>query len=70
MGNFNFQVIHIKTNFIAPFYGWGLNASRLQSHYEDAVTVISFNKKKQPVHSLMPFIKYKYTGTNSNPPFY
>ena len=45
MGNFNFQVIHIKTNFIAPFYGWGLNASRLQSHYEDAVTVISFNKK-------------------------
>ena len=26
-----------KKNFMAPFYGWGSTASRLQSHYKEAV---------------------------------
>ena len=27
----------VKKNFMAPFYGWGSIASRLQSHYKEAV---------------------------------
>ena len=27
----------LKKNFMAPFYGWGSTASRLQSHFEEAV---------------------------------
>ena len=26
-----------KQNFMAPFYGWGSTATRLQSHFEEAV---------------------------------
>ena len=30
-------MIDFKKNFMAPFYGWSLPASRLQSHYEGIV---------------------------------
>ena len=34
---------HIKKNFMAPFYGWGSIASRLQSHYKEAVYFLPFS---------------------------
>ena len=31
---------HKYFNFIPRFYGWGSTASRLQSHYEEAVYIL------------------------------
>ena len=30
-------------NFIAPFYGWGSTASRLQNHFEEAIYFLPLN---------------------------
>ena len=35
-----------KTNFIFPFYGWGSTASRLQSHFEEAVYFLLLSSQK------------------------
>ena len=32
---------NFKIYFMAPFYGWGSTASRLQSHFEEAVYFLS-----------------------------
>ena len=33
-------------NFMAPFYGWGSTASRLQSHFKEAVYFIPISSQK------------------------
>ena len=33
-------------NFMAPLYGWGSTASRLQSHYEEAVYFLPLISQK------------------------
>ena len=35
-----------KQNFIAPFYGWGSTASRLQSHCEEIVYFLPLSSQK------------------------
>ena len=36
----------LKKNFMAPFYGWGSTASRLQSHYKKTVYFLPLRLKK------------------------
>ena len=35
-----------KKSFMAPFYRWGLTASRLQSHYKEAVYFLRLSSQK------------------------
>ena len=36
----------LKKGFMARFYGWSLSASRLQSHYEEAVYFLPLSSQK------------------------
>ena len=48
----DFQHGHEKykiTNFMAPFYGWVSNVSRLQSHYEETVNFLPFSYQELQV---------------------
>ena len=45
-----------KKNFMAPFYGWGSTASRLQSHYEEAVYFLLLSSQKELPTELHSFI--------------
>ena len=35
-----------KKNFMAPFYGWGSNATRLQSHYKETAYFLPFSSQE------------------------
>ena len=37
---------YLRKNFMATFYGWGSNTSRLKSHYKEAFYFLSLSPQK------------------------
>ena len=43
-------------NFLVPFYGWGLTAPRLQSHFEEAIYFLPLSSQKFLVLILLTLV--------------
>ena len=41
-----YAILNLLKNFMAPFYGWGSTALRLQSHFEKVVYILPLSPQK------------------------
>ena len=58
---------NLKKNFMAPFYGWGSTASRLQSHYEKAAYFLPLSFRKFLLTIWMTSERWKAESTLEPP---